>query len=76
MTTPLPPFRDPTSTRSYGRRSCGIRQTGDLIRDHKAAACANDGSWLYGYISQIGAGAGGFGWLLDEKVVRTGTFCG
>ncbi|WP_239375563.1 hypothetical protein [Frankia sp. Cj5] len=37
---------------------------------------SNDGSWLYGYISQIGAGAGGFGWLLDEKVVRTGTFCG
>ncbi|SBW22194.1 putative secreted protein [Candidatus Protofrankia californiensis] len=36
---------------------------------------SNDGVWLYGYISQVSGGAGGFGWLLDEKVTRTGTFC-
>ncbi len=36
----------------------------------------NDGVWMYGYISQISGGAGAFGWLLDEKVDRTGTWCG
>jgi len=53
---------------------------GDPIGDVQPGALvnarSNDGVWMYGYISQINGGAGGFGWLLDEKVDRTGTFCG
>ncbi|MCK9931681.1 hypothetical protein MXD62_31850 [Frankia sp. Mgl5] len=57
-----------------------VTRAGDVIGDVAPGARvnvrSNDGVWMYGYISQINGGAGGFGWLLDEKVDRTGTFCG
>ncbi|WP_026240188.1 hypothetical protein [Parafrankia discariae] len=56
-----------------------VTRAGDVIGDVAPGARvnvrSNDGVWMYGYISQINGGAGGFGWLLDEKVDRTGTFC-
>jgi hypothetical protein len=48
---------------------------GDVAPGTHVNARSNDGVWLYGYISQINGGSGGFGWILDEKLSRTGTFC-
>jgi hypothetical protein len=61
--------------RTRARATRAGEPIGDVAPGTHVNARSNDGVWSYGYIAKINNGSGGYGWILDERLTRTGTYC-